>query len=242
MLAMDVQKKTHNKTILCLLLIAAILLGIFPISDIIYATETKEVKVAFFPMDGYHILDSDGNYDGMDVKYLDAIDDYTNWDISFTECKSWEDALLKLQNKEVDLVGSAQYSEERAEVFDYADLSSGYTFGVIATAPESTIAYEDFVAMQDITYGMVEGYVRKPEFLAYLAENGISNPLIKEYKNTETLQMALDKGLVDAYVHTFTEIKEGQRLIGRFAPRPFYYITYKGNDELLQELNHAISD
>ncbi|MBR2481385.1 MAG: EAL domain-containing protein, partial [Oscillospiraceae bacterium] len=40
----------------------------------------------------------------------------------------------------------------------------------------------------------------------------------------------------------FMEVEEGQRLIGRFAPQPIYYITWKGNDALLRELNSAIAD
>lgn len=31
-------------------------------------------------------------------------------------------------------------------------------------------------------------------------------------------------------------------MVGRFAPRPFYYISYQGNDDLMRELNHAIAD
>ena len=134
----------------------------------IYASEKRTVKVAFFPMDGYHITNADGSYGGMDVEYLDALSDYANWQIEYVQCDSWGDALAKLSDRQVDLVGSAQYSTERAQQFQYADLSSGYTFGVIATNPESTLAYEDFTAMRQITFGMVENYVRKDEFLQYI--------------------------------------------------------------------------
>lgn len=207
-----------------------------------YAAERKTVKVAFFPMDGYHTINENGSYGGMDVEYLDAIGHYVSWDIQYVICDSWEDALSKLEKQEVDLVGSAQYSAQRAEIYDYADLSSGYTFGVIATNPGKNIAYEDFQAMQQFTFGMVENYVRKTEFYEYLFHNGIENPTVIEYASTADMQAALDAGEVDAFVHTFTEVKEGQRLLGRFAPRPFYYITYKGNDELVRELNQAIVD
>ncbi|MGN0352261.1 MAG: EAL domain-containing protein [Roseburia sp.] len=193
-------------------------------------------------MDGYHITNADGSYGGMDVEYLKALCEYTDWEIEYVKCDSWEEALQLLKNKQVDLVGSAQYSEERAKVFQYADLSSGYTFGVIATNPESTIAYEDFTAMQNITFGMVENYVRKDEFLQYLSDHGIESPTIMEYPSTLELQNALSAGKIDALVHTFTEVKEGQRLIGRFAPRPFYYITYQGNDDVMRELNQATAD
>ena len=208
----------------------------------VYATERRTVKVAFFPMDGYHVTNEDGSFGGMDVEYLNALSNYTTWNIEYVVCDSWEAALEKLKKKEVDLVGSAQYSAERAELYDYADLSSGYTFGVIATSAGKNIAYEDFHAMENITFGLVENYVRKSEFLEYLAHNGIDNPKIIEYTSTAKLHEALEAGEIDAFVHTFTEVKEGQRLIGRFAPRPFYYITYKGNEEIINELNQAIVD
>lgn len=207
-----------------------------------YAADKRSVKVAFFPMDGYHVVNADGSYGGMDVEYLEALAEYTSWKVEYVECESWEDALQKLSDKQVDLVGSAQYSEERAKIYRYAELPSGYTFGVIATNPETSIAYEDFIAMRQITFGMVKGYVRRNEFLHYLSDHGIDSPRIKEYGTTAELQDALAAGEINALVHTFTEVKEGQRLIGRFAPRPFYYITYPDNTDLMREMDAALAD
>lgn len=167
---------------------------------------------------------------------------YADWDIEYVECEDWDEAFEFLKNKKVDLVGSAQYSAERAKTFQYADLASGYTFGIIATNPDSKLAYEDFEVMKGITFGMVKTYVRRAEFMSYLSDNGIKSPKIREYDSTAELQEALNEGEVDAMVHTFMEIQEGQRLIGRFAPRPFYYISYQGNDDVMRELNHAIAD
>ena len=212
------------------------------VGDNVHATGRRTVRVAFFPMDGYHVVEKDGSYGGMDVEYLREISNYAAWDIEYVECESWSEALEKLSNKEVDIVGSAQYSEERAEIYSYADISSGYTFGVIAANQDTDTAYEDFFAMKDFRFGMVKDYVRKAEFMEYLHYNGIETPKVIEYETTADLHAALDAGEIDAFVHTFTEVKEGQRLLGRFAPRPFYYITYQGNDELLRELNAAIVD
>lgn len=230
---MDKRKIRWISVILAVILF----MGIF--GGNIDASERRTVRVAFFPMDGYHITNSDGSRSGMDVVYLNALCEYTNWKIQYVDCDSWEEALEKLEDHKVDLVGSAQYSYERAEEFLYAEIPSGYTFGVIATNPDSRIAYEDFPAMKNITYGMVENYVRKDEFLQYMNHNGIKSPKIIFYKSTSDLQDALSKGEIDALVHSFTEVREGQRLIGRFAPRPFYYITYKGNRTVMDELNQA---
>lgn len=208
----------------------------------VHAAQRRTVKVGFFPMEGYHEKKEDGSFTGMDVEYLEAVCDYVNWDIEYVECESWDSALQLLAEKKIDLVGSAQYSKERAELYQYANLASGYTFGTIAVNPDSALAYEDFNAMKDITFGTVKTYIRKQEFYEYLSDHGIQNPELKEYENTAALQEALAGKEIDAMVHSLTEIREGQRIIGRFAPMPIYYITYKGNDEVMRELNQSIAD
>ena len=225
---------------LCLILVLCLSAASLPAT--VCAEEKRTVRVAFFPMNGYHEKGEDGSYTGMDAEYLKALCNYTNWKIEYVECKDWDAALKLVADHKADLVGSAQYSAERAATYQYADLSSGYTFGIIATNPDSSLAYEDFEAMKEATFGMVRTYVRREEFLGYLADNGISSPRIREYDSTADLQDALDRGEVDALVHTFMEIKTGQRLIGRFAPRPFYYISWPGNDDVMRELNNAIAD
>lgn len=232
--------KQKVSILLCFLLNLCLLAGLC--TGNAYAQERRLVKVAFFPMGGYHEKSEDGSLSGMDVEYLNNLREYAGWDIEYVECGSWDEALKLLADKKVDLVGSAQYSAARAENYQYAALSSGYTFGVIAANSDSDLAYEDFTAMQDITFGMVKTYVRRDEFMLYMRDNGVSSPNIREYDSTKALQKALEDGEIDAMVHTFMELREGQRLIGRFAPRPIYYITYPGNDAVIRELDQAIAD
>lgn len=232
--------KQKTSRILCFLLGICLLAGLC--SGTAYARGRRTVKVAFFPMEGYHEKNADGSKGGMDVEYLDSLRKYADWNLEFVECDSWDAALDLLSQRKVDLVGSAQYSAERATIYQYADLPSGYTFGIIAANGDSSLAYEDFEAMKGVTFGMVKTYVRRGEFMLYMEDHGIALPKIREYDSTEALQNALESGEIDAMVHTFMEVKEGQRLIGRFAPRPFYYISYPGNDEVMRELNYAISD
>ncbi len=178
----------------------------------------------------------------MDVEYLSAVNEFAEWDIQYVDCESWDDALRMLLDGEADLVGSAQYSQERAQHYQYAEFPSGYTFGAIMVNGDSPYAYEDFEIMGELTYGMVSTYIRKTEFLEYLSAHGITEPIVREYGSTAELQAALQKGEVDAIVHTYMEIEEGQRIIGRFSPAPFYYISDKDNKELMVELNQALSD
>lgn len=210
----------------------------FPIS--VRAQESRTVRVAFFPMEGFHTYSEEEGYGGMDVAYLEELCGYTGWEIIYVECESWNDALTKLEAKEVDLVGSAQYSEERAKAYDFAALSSGYTFGCLFVGENSNLAYEDFDTMRNMKFGVVESYIRKQEFLQYLTRNGIDNPRIQEYGTTQELEDALVSGEIDIAAHTLTEVRKGQSLVGKFAYAPFYYITWKGNETLLDELNFGI--
>lgn len=202
----------------------------------------REVKVAFFPMDGYHIINPDGSYDGVEVEYLHALSSYVNWDIKYVVCDSWEDALSKLKKREVDLVGTSQYNEERAKDFLYAEFSNIYTFGAIATNPDKNIAFEDFTKMQDLHYGIVKGYVKINEMYEYFAKHGIANPRVTEFTSTRELQNALMNHEIDAMVHTFMEVQDGQHLIGRFASSPTFFMTYHGNEDLMDELNDGIAN
>ena len=152
--------------------------------------ESRRVKVAFFPMEGFHNYSEKEGYGGLDVDYLKELCNFTGWEIEYVECESWNEALARLEAKEVDLVGSAQYSKERAEAFDYASLSSGYTFGCLFTNKGKCLAFEDFHTMRDMKFGVVESYVRKEEFLDYIRRNGIKNPRILEYGTTKELQDA----------------------------------------------------
>ncbi|MDE7282370.1 MAG: transporter substrate-binding domain-containing protein, partial [Lachnospiraceae bacterium] len=240
-------EKIHKRTpgratrFLVFMLVMALLTSIGS-TVVVHGAEKRAVRVGFFPMEGYNETKADGTRTGMDVEYLSALSDYVNWNVEYVECESWDDALTMLLNEEIDLVGSAQYSAERAKMYQYANLASGYTFGVIAVNGDSTLAYEDFVAMRDVTFGVVGTYIRKDEFYEYMKDRGIINPRVKEYENTEALHTALNAGEIDVFVHSLTEVREGQRVVGRFAPMPFYYITYQGNDDLMRELNQGIAD
>ncbi|MBD5495176.1 MAG: EAL domain-containing protein [Lachnospiraceae bacterium] len=238
-----IQNRAPGKAARFLVLMFVVALFTLIISTgVVQGAEKRTVRVGFFPMEGYNETKADGSRTGMDVEYLNALSDYVNWNIEYVECESWDEALNMLLNEQIDLVGSAQYSAERAKLYQYADLASGYTFGVIAVNGDSTLAYEDFDAMRIATFGVVGSYIRKDEFYEYLADHGIFYPNVKEYDNTEALHAALNAGEIDTIVHSLTEVREGQRVVGRFAPMPFYYITYQGNNDLVRELNQGIAD
>ncbi len=195
---MDYKRKRLIKSwagLLCAVMLLSVCVGsvggFFGVPQV-QGAQKRVVKVGFFPMDGFHEKNEDGMYYGMDVEYLETLCDYVSWEIEYVECESWDAALQLLADKEIDLVGSAQYSSKRAEIYQYANLASGYTFGTIAVNRGSALPYEDFGAMEKAAFGVVKTYVRKEEFYEYLADHGVHNPKVKEYDSTAELHAALD--------------------------------------------------
>lgn len=110
------------------MLAAALLMAVFPVRGepgVVQGAGKRTVRVSFFPMDGYHETMPDGSLSGMDVEYLENLCDYVNWTVEYVPCESWDEALQMLSDKEVDLVGSAQYSAERAKFTNMLILPTG---------------------------------------------------------------------------------------------------------------------
>lgn len=199
------------------------------------------VRVGFFPMSGYQEYDEQGNPKGYNVEYLEQVSVYTGWTYEYVPVDSWDDALKALRNGDIDLLGSAQMTAERAKYFDYGDYSGGSTYGaVLALNENDQIAYEDFEQFDQSRIGCVKTYVREQDFLDYAKKNGIRPQLIY-FDDTAQMKKALHNGGIDLAICNVMEIDEGEKVVGRYAHAPFYYITTKGNAELLKKLNEAMA-
>ena len=61
-----------------------------------------------------------------------------------------------------------------------------------------------------------------------------------EYPSTEEALNAVRTGEADAILQVDMAIMDNFRTIARFAPTPYYFVLYKGNQSLLQPLNTAM--
>ena len=78
--------KKQLGTALALLQVIVFFIVIFPIQT--SAEEARTVRVAFFPMDGFHTYSENDGYGGADADYLAELCRYTGWKIEYVECTS----------------------------------------------------------------------------------------------------------------------------------------------------------
>lgn len=95
--------------------------------------------------------------------------------------------------------------------------------------------------MGKLRFGAAENSTFYKKFVEeYAPQNGFT-PQVNLYANTTELMEALENGKVDAICTNIMFANENIKLLGRFSPLPVYYITTKGNQALLTELDNAMT-
>ena len=217
----------------CLLIIFIMLSGL----NIAQAKQT--INVAYFNLGKYFFEDSNGGIDSYDTELLRYIEPYTDLKFEFVNCDSWEKALAQLGKDNIDLIGTAQRTPARAAKYAFGRESYGYTIGQLATLAEKEIVYQDYDAIGKSIIGCTQQYVRRPELDRLFKEHNIA-PKILTYPNEAALEKALTTGEVDIIAANSHVIKDEWKLVDNFSYSSMYFITWKGNEQLVDELDRAI--
>ena len=146
-----------------------------------YADEEKtEVRVAYFDLSDYFQVRSDGTIDSLDSAYLDAVSEYTDLKFSYVDCGTWDNALKMLENHEVDLVGTMQWTKEREERFEICDNNYGYAVAELAARAYSDYVYEDYAGINGATVGYLESSATEIQLQDLMEEKEIGRASCRE--------------------------------------------------------------
>lgn len=211
------------------------------------AKDARTVRVAFPIQTGLTQLDEYGNRSGYTYEYLEEIAQYTGWNYEFVEAPGDPNESLltlmdMLEKGEIDLMGGMLYSAELGQQYDYASYSYGSVETVLQVLYESpqeiTINSQAPQTFRIAVAG--KGGQRQQELEEYCKMNMIT-PVYIYCGSTEEQLEALRNGTADMMLNVSMNYIEGVRTVARFAPKPFYFVTTKGNDSgLVEELNSAI--
>ncbi|MDO5576711.1 MAG: transporter substrate-binding domain-containing protein [Fibrobacter sp.] len=206
-----------------------------------YATESnrKTVRVAYFSIGEYYQTDSDGTLLSYDVDYLNQISKCSDFDFEYIDCGTWENALHMLENHQVDLVGTAQWTEEREQQYEYCLESYGYTVSELVANKDSNIRYEDYTALSQCTIGCTEKYVRKSDLVEWMTEHDVKTEL-KLYPDEASLEEALRDNKVDLAALNSHSCPTNTKQVERLKTSPYFFISWKGNTELTNAIDEAI--
>ena len=228
----------------CLAILMTMLLLTALLSLSASAAETvsqhERVRVGFFAMDGYHMMDEDGNRSGYGYDFLRLMARY--WDINYEYVgydKSWDEMQRMLIDGEIDMVTSARRTPEREELFDFSR-PIGTNNGILTVRSDnSTIVEGKYSTYDGMRVALLRGNSRNDEFAEYARTKGFTYKSVY-FDSAEEIAEALQNGTVDAIVTSSLRKMNNERILEKFGSSDFYVIVKKGNTELLNKINYAI--
>ena len=239
---MNVTKRARTCRGLAILMTMLLLTALLSLSA--SAAETvsqhERVRVGFFAMDGYHMMDEDGNRSGYGYDFLRLMARY--WDVDYEYIgydKSWEEMQQMLIDGEIDMVTSARRTPEREELFDFSR-PIGTNNGILTVRSDnSTIVEGKYSTYDGMRVALLRGNSRNDEFAEYARTKGFTYKSVY-FDSAEEIAEALQNGTVDAIVTSSLRKMNNERILEKFGSSDFYVIVKKGNTELLNKINYAI--
>ena len=239
---MNVTKRARTCRDLAILMTMLLLTALLSLSA--SAAETvsqhERVRVGFFAMDGYHMMDEDGNRSGYGYDFLRLMARY--WDVDYEYVgydKSWEEMQQMLIDGEIDMVTSARRTPEREELFDFSR-PIGTNNGILTVRSDnSTIVEGKYSTYDGMRVALLRGNSRNDEFAEYARTKGFTYKSVY-FDSAEEIAEALQNGTVDAIVTSSLRKMNNERILEKFGSSDFYVIVKKGNTELLNQINYAI--
>jgi signal transduction histidine kinase/ABC-type amino acid transport substrate-binding protein/BarA-like signal transduction histidine kinase len=238
-------KKYKSGMLWCSLLLGltAVLSAAMPISSAAAEPESapETVRVGFFALDGYHEMDEDGKKSGYGYDFFHLTQKYVNLNYEYVGYdKSWEETLQMLLDGEIDIATSAYKTEERTELYDFSMPIGMSAIDINTRADETRFVPGDYSTYDGMTVGLLTASSENDMLEEFAEENGFSyRP--KYYPNSAELEEALESKKVDAVATTSLRKIENEKVLSEFAMQEFYAVVKKGNTELLDKINYAIT-
>ena len=204
-------------------------------------SNNRTVKAGVFYFDGYHMRDDEGVYSGYGIELLNLISQYSHLNFEFTGYENtWKETQSMLLSGEIDVATSARKTRERTETFLFSlpiDLNNTV---LTVQAQNTSIVSGDYSTYDGMTVGLLAGNSQNRFLPDFAEENGFTYRT-REYEDTHQMEEALQSGVIDAILTSNLRRVENERLLDTIKVDYFYAITRKDDQELMDEINYAIS-
>ena len=199
-----------------------------------------KVRVGFFAMDGYHMMDEAGNKSGYGYDVLRLMARY--WDVDYEYVgydKGWSETQQMIEDGEIDMGTSARKTPEREKRFDYSRPIGNNECMMTVRGDNDTVVVQNYSTYNGLRVAMLSGNTRNADFEQFAQEKNFSYVPVY-FRLVSEMEEALQAGQVDAIVSSSMRATSNERIIERFNSEDIYIIVKKGNQQLLDKINYAI--
>ncbi|MDD5934579.1 MAG: transporter substrate-binding domain-containing protein [Clostridiales bacterium] len=206
-----------------------------------FATTTQErtIRIGYIDYEFFFHKQDDGTLTGFGAEILDKIAEYTGWKYEFV-FDSFSNHMENLKTGKIDFFCHAQKTEYRQKYYLYSNYATGVESSVLYVRQnDDRFYYNDYKSLNGITIGFLKESFQTKDFIEYGKEHKL-NYQSRYYETQEECFQALDEGTLDAIAMGSLGGKDGYKVINVFNTNPFYFITGKQNQQLLNELDKAL--
>jgi ABC-type amino acid transport substrate-binding protein len=211
---------------------------LLPIGHVSTKAEERTIRVGYDANSNF-IKESNGNYYGYGVDYLEKIAEYTGWKYEYIQDESWHNCLEMLRHGEIDVICTAHYTESRAQEFLYSEMPLGYEASLLYAKTDSTIAYQDFEAMNGARIGLLMDSYSAQDFEQYAIRQNIQYQGVY-YEEEDQMLQDLEHNQIDMIVIAGRYASPELKLIDTSGANAFYCITNKDNSALIRDIDETL--
>ena len=224
------------KKFCCLFLLLVIL------TPLLFAKPPKKtVKVAFVPIEGMQVIDTDGSPKGYMYEYFKQLELRANWDIQYIPM-TWTEALAALKSGEIDFSGMLPKVPELEGIFYFSKNHTGLSdSSIFIRDDDNRFFYNDPLSLNNRTIGLVKGGLTEKDIDNLCKIHNITITK-KYYTQSQDILNALKNKEIDAGANVTYQNAPNIKIIHHFESTPLYICTSIKNSELIEELESAFEN
>ncbi|MBP5291777.1 MAG: transporter substrate-binding domain-containing protein [Lachnospiraceae bacterium] len=230
-----------KKKILLFLCLVIAFTAAMPYAAYAQVTDQKVVRVGWYDS-SFCYWDEFGRRCGVDYEYQQKISAYTGWTFEYVE-DSWSNLFQMLKNGEIDLLSDVSYKPERTEFMSFPDLPMGSeAYYIYIDAENREITGEDLTSFNGKKIAVNAGSIQEGFLTDWAERNNLTIDIIPlDVEESESVAMLL-RGDIDGYTTVYSFGSEQKIIpISRVGASDYYYAVNKDRQDLLDELNMALS-
>lgn len=205
------------------------------------AMVTRTIRVGYIDCDGFFEEQSDGTYTGYGVEYLDEICKHTGWEYELVY-DTWENHFQNLDSGKIDFLCHAYRTEQREKKYLFSDYSVGTDTSVLYGKNDGKeYYYNDYESLDGMKIAMLKGTSQKKFLRDFAKEKGF-HYTTAYFGTAQECFEALDQGEVDSVAIGSLSFQKDYKVICRFSLDPFYIMTSRKNQELMNQLNDTLGE
>lgn len=180
---------------------------------------------------------------GYSYEYLQKLASYTGWKYEYVYGE-WDELFEKLKDGEIDLMAGVAYSEDRVDQIGYPDSEMlNETFYIYKDTDDSSMQCGDIASYSGKKIGTFKGDQRMTAALEQWKARHRADIEIEYYSDLTECARVFNEQQIDGFVSADNVVSSysGITPVEKIGKQLFYLCTAKEREDLLSELNMAMS-